>query len=89
MQNWYSQSAAAKPLQWVKDLAATFKSSFPREADGFLEERGWQLKASQGYEEMAKAYARGMPWNTDLSLNGATFKADDYTTYMEAFAIKH
>ncbi len=43
----------------------------------------------QNYKEMAEIYADGRPWNTDLSINGTTFTADDYTMYIEAFAVKH
>lgn len=42
----------------------------------------------QNYQEMAEIYAEGRPWNTDLSINGTSFTVDDYTKYIEAFAIK-
>jgi hypothetical protein len=89
IKDWYIQSAAGKPMQWVADLASTFKSSFPKEAGGYLEEHGWQLKLSQGYTQLAGEYAGDLPWNTDLSLNGAALKMDEYTSYMEAVAVKH
>ena len=121
-------------MPWVADLTANFKSCFPKDADSYLAEKGWQLKVrlvslsersavcccsssskecmrsspgpgvitptvyvrdtvcilqvGQNYKEMAEAYAEGRPWNTDLSVNGTTFTADDYTKYIEAFAMK-
>jgi len=59
-----------------------------QDANAYLADKGWQLKASMGYKDMAEAYARDIPWNTDLSVGGNAFKADDYTSYVEAFAIR-
>jgi hypothetical protein len=46
------------------------------------------LQVGQNYKEMAETYAEGRPWNTDLSVDGTTFTVDDYTKYIEAFAMK-
>ena len=59
-----------------------------QDADEYLAEKGWQLKTSMGYKDMAEAYARGMPWNTDLSgRKDAIVAEDDYTSYIEAYAL--
>ena len=46
------------------------------------------LQVGQNYKEIAETYADGRPWNTDLSVDGTTFIVDDYTKYIEAFAVK-
>ena len=46
------------------------------------------LQVGQNYKEMAETYAGGRPWNTDLSIDGTTCTVDDYTKYIEAFAMK-
>ena len=57
-------------------------------ADEYLGDKGWQLKSTMGYKDLAEAYAKGIPWNADLSGGGKdTFVGeDDYTAYIEAYA---
>ena len=40
VKEWYSRTAASQPVQWVSDLVATFKSSFPK-ARPLLQMLGW------------------------------------------------
>ena len=59
-----------------------------QDADEYLAEKGWQLKSSMGYRDMAEAYARGIPYNIDLSgRKDALVGEDDYTSYIEAYAL--
>ena len=59
-----------------------------QDADEYLAEKGWQAKGSMGYKDLAEAYARGIPWNSDLSLGkDHMVPEDDYTAYIEAYAV--
>lgn len=59
-----------------------------QDADEYLADKGWLLKSTMGYKDMAEAYAKGIPWNTDLSgsKDNAFTAEDDYTCYIEAYA---
>lgn len=44
IKEWYTRTATSQPVPWVADLTANFKSWFPKDANSYLAEKGWQLK---------------------------------------------
>ena len=47
IKSWYVQSASKEKGDWVQELAATFKSSFPQDVPTFMGETGWQASPVQ------------------------------------------
>ena len=44
IKEWYTRTATSQRVPWVTDLSANFKSCFPKDANSYLAEKGWQLK---------------------------------------------
>lgn len=61
---WYQESATQTSVAWVKELAVTFKSSFPLDSKPYLEERGWHVASAEFYSDLAEKYAHGLPWTS-------------------------
>ena len=88
VKQWYQESATSLPMQWVRDLAATFKSSFPADAGPYLAEQGWSATDMLKYSELAHQYARGLQWTTHLGLGSGQniFSSDNANLYIDAIA---
>ena len=91
MRQWYQDSAAALPARWVADLAATFKSSFPRDAAPYMAAQGWAATDLLRYSDLAAQYARGLQWTAHLGLRFRDARAeregappDDANLYIDA-----
>lgn len=82
---WYQNSATQFPVPWVKDLANTFKSAFPRDVKPYVSERGWQAESVYSYSNLAAKYAKGLPWTSDLGMTSA--KHDTNTAFIDAVVI--
>ena len=61
---WYQESATETTVAWVKELAVTFKSSFPLDPKPYVEERGWHAESVDLYPDLADKYAHGLPWTS-------------------------
>lgn len=86
---WYQESATQMPMPWVKDLAGTFKSAFPKEPTSYVAERGWQAETVQSYADLADQYAKGLPWTTNLGLGVGNAATDTNTAFIDAIVIPH
>ena len=66
VKRWYQDSATKVPADWVKDLAAQFKSSFPPDVRAYMGGQGWDTAAQLSYKDLAAEYARGLNWTAHL-----------------------
>ncbi|BDA41776.1 Putative S-adenosyl-L-methionine-dependent methyltransferase [Coccomyxa sp. Obi] len=79
---WYQECATQTPVAWVKELAVTFKSSFPKDPQSYVEERGWHAESVESYSALADKYAHGLPWTSTPGLManlGLTGRGDSDT----------
>ncbi|BDA46207.1 Putative S-adenosyl-L-methionine-dependent methyltransferase [Coccomyxa sp. Obi] len=89
MMKSYNDCATQTDVAWLKELAATFKSSFPRDPQPYLEERGWHAESVAFYSDLADKYAHGLPWTStpglmvNLGLQSSS-SSDTSTAYIEA-----
>lgn len=85
----YNECANQTPVAWVKELSATFKSSFPMDPRLYLEERGWHAVNMDFYSDLADKYAHGLPWTStpgmmvNLGLSSSS-SSDTKTVFTDA-----
>ena len=89
---WYQNTATQFLVPWVKELANTFKSAFPKDLKPYVSERGWQVESAFSYPDLAEIYAPGLPWTSDLGLNNGKYdsgsgKGDTSTAFIDAVVI--
>lgn len=91
VRRWYEDNAAALQAPWVADLAATFKSTFPKDAAPYVAAQGWAATDLLRYSDLAAQYARGLQWTAHLGLRDVDAQEgaqgtppDDSNLYMDA-----
>ena len=88
----YNDCANHTPVAWVKELSATFQSSFPTDPQPYVEERGWHAESIDFYSDLADKYAHGLPWTStpgmmvNLGLSGSS-SSDTKTAFIDAVPI--